>query len=208
MASGEGAETSAAPGAEVDWDAEAATFDDEPDHGLRDPVVRGAWAARLEAWLPRHPGDVLDLGCGTGSLSLLAAERGHRVTGVDRSAAMIGLARAKSAGRDAVFLVGDAVAPPVGERLFDAVLVRHVLWALPDPGRALRHWRGLLRPGGRLVLVEGVWGTTSPVGIPADRLTALLAPLAGDVRVERLSDDARLWGKAVDDERYAVVAVP
>ena len=47
-----------------------------------------------------------------------------------------------------------------------------------------------------------------PVGIPADHLTALLAPLAGDVRVERLSGDARLWGKEVDDERYAVVAVP
>jgi hypothetical protein len=58
------------------------------------------------------------------------------------------------------------------------------------------------------VLVEGVWGTTSPVGIPAGRLTALLAPLAREVRVERLSDDARLWGKEVDDERYAVVAVP
>jgi hypothetical protein len=58
------------------------------------------------------------------------------------------------------------------------------------------------------VLVEGVWGAVSPVGIPADRLTGLLAPLAGDVRVERLSGDARLWGRAVTDERYAVVAVP
>ncbi|MEV6737729.1 class I SAM-dependent methyltransferase [Streptomyces sp. NPDC051104] len=116
-------------------------------------------------------------------------------------------ARAKLAGRDAVFLVGDAATPPVGEQLFDAVLVRHVLWTLPDPGRVLRHWRGLLRPGGRLVLVEGVWGTVSPVGIPADRLTALLAPLARDISLERLSDDARLWGREVDDERYAVVAV-
>ena len=192
----------------MDWDRAAADFDDEPDHGLRDPLVRGAWAARMGEWLPPRPGDVLDLGCGTGSLSLLAAERGHRVTGVDLSPAMVALARAKLAGRDAVFLVGDAAAPPVPDRLFDAVLVRHVLWALPDPGRALRHWRGLLRPGGRLVLVEGVWGTTSPVGIPAERLTALLAPLARDVRVERLSDDARLWGREVDDERYAVVAVP
>ncbi|MGW0331991.1 class I SAM-dependent methyltransferase [Streptomyces sp. NPDC003011] len=190
----------------VDWDARAASFDDEPDHGLRDPQVRLAWAERLRGWLPRAAADVLDLGCGTGSLSLLAAEQGHRVTGVDRSPAMVGLARAKLAGRDAVFLVGDAVDPPVGEERFDAVLVRHVLWTLPDPGRVLRHWRGFLRPGGRLVLIEGVWGTADPVGIPADRLTALLAPLGGPVRVDRLSDDARLWGKDVDDERYAVVA--
>ncbi|MFE1802108.1 MULTISPECIES: class I SAM-dependent methyltransferase [unclassified Streptomyces] len=192
----------------VDWDGEADTFDDEPDHGLRDPAVREAWAARLRGWLPRGPSDVLDLGCGTGSLSLLASEARHRVTGVDLSPRMVGLARAKLAGRDAAFLVGDAAAPPVGEQRFDAVLVRHVLWTLPEPGRVLRLWRGLLRPGGRLVLVEGVWGTVSPVGIPADRLTALLAPLAEDVRVELLSDDSRLWGREVEDERYAVIAVP
>jgi SAM-dependent methyltransferase len=190
----------------VDWDAAAPAFDEEPDHGLRDPQVRDAWDRRLRDWLPRHAGDLLDLGCGTGSLSLLAAEQGHRVTGVDLSPAMIGLARTKLAGRDAVFLLGDATAPPVGEQRFDTVLVRHLLWALPDPGRALRHWRDLLRPGGRLVLVEGVWGTVSPVGIPADRLTALLSPLTEHTRLERLSGDARLWGKEVEDERYAVVA--
>ncbi|MFF8398002.1 class I SAM-dependent methyltransferase [Streptomyces sp. NPDC016172] len=190
----------------VDWDAEAASFDEEPDHGLRDPEVRRAWAGRLRGWLPGRAGDILDLGCGTGSLSLLASEQGHRVTGVDLSPAMVTLAREKLAGRDAVFLVGDAAAPPVGEQRFDAVLVRHVLWALPDPGRALRHWCGLLRPGGRLVLVEGMWGSVAPVGIPAERLTGLLAPIAGRVRVERLSDDPLLWGKAVTDERYAVLA--
>ncbi|MFF4751202.1 class I SAM-dependent methyltransferase [Streptomyces sp. NPDC002514] len=212
----------------VDWDAAAATFDDEPDHGLRAPEVRAAWAARLRAWLPGHPADVLDLGCGTGSLALLAAEQGHRVTGVDLSPAMVERARAKTAGRDVAFLLGDAAAPPVGERRFDAVLVRHLLWTLPEPARALRHWAGLLRPGGgpgaasrasgsaqghaldtgggRLVLVEGVWGTSSPVGIPAGRLTALLEPIASQVRVEPLSDDPVLWGGPVTDERYAVVA--
>ena len=190
----------------VDWDAEAVGFDEEPDHGLRAPEVRLAWAARCRSWLPERPADVLDLGCGTDSLALLAAEQGHRVTGVDGSPEMVARARAKLAGRDAVFLLGDAAAPPVGERLFDVVLVRHVLWALPDPARVLRHWRGLLRPGGRFVLVEGVWGTVTPVGIPADRLTGLLAPLTADLRVERLSAETALWGKEVSDERYAVVA--
>ncbi|MFJ6000009.1 class I SAM-dependent methyltransferase [Streptomyces sp. NPDC092370] len=191
---------------EVDWDAEAASFDEEPDHGLRDPDVRRAWAGRLRGWLPGRAGDVLDLGCGTGSLSLLASEQGHHVTGVDLSPAMLRLARRKLDGRDAVFLLGDAASPPVAERRFDAVLVRHVLWALPDPGRALRHWCGLLRPGGRCVLVEGVWGSVAPVGIPAERITHLLGPIAGQVRVERLSGDSLLWGGAVADERYVVIA--
>ncbi|MEU3840000.1 class I SAM-dependent methyltransferase [Streptomyces sp. NPDC028635] len=191
----------------ADWNAQAAEFDEEPDHGLRAPEVRAAWADRLRSWLPPRPSEVLDLGCGTGSLSLLAAEQGHRVTGVDSAPAMLERARAKLAGHDARFLLGDAAQPPVAEGAYDVVLVRHVLWTLPDPARVLAHWRRLLRPGGRLVLVEGVWGTLSPVGIPADRLTSLLAPLAAEVRLERLSDESPLWGRAVDDERYAVVAV-
>ncbi|MFG2498825.1 trifunctional class I SAM-dependent methyltransferase/NUDIX hydrolase/VOC family protein [Streptomyces sp. NPDC048441] len=189
----------------IDWDAEAATFDDEPDHGLRDAAVRGAWAGRLRDWLPEATGEVLDLGCGTGSLSLLVAERGHRVTAVDLSPRMVERAREKLSGYEAEVLVGDADEPPVEGRRFDVILARHVLWMLPDPEAALRRWCGLLRPGGRLILVEGVWGTTSPSGIPADRLIGALTPMVARLHTERLSGDARLWGRPVEDERYAVV---
>ena len=195
-----------APSGPVDWDASAAGFDQEPDHGLRDPAVREAWAARLRDWLPDRPCELLDLGCGTGSMSLLATDHGHSVTAVDLSPAMVDLARAKLAGRPAEVLVGDASAPPVGGRTFDVVLVRHVAWTLPDLDGALAHWLALLRPGGRLVLVEGVWGTLSRVGLPAARLTGALAPLVADVRHESLTGDALLWGRAVEDDRYAVVA--
>ncbi|MFE0376827.1 class I SAM-dependent methyltransferase [Streptomyces inhibens] len=160
----------------------------------------------MRGWLPSGPADVLDLGCGTGSLALLAAEQGHRLTGLDRSPRMIARARAKLAGRDATFLVGEAAEPPVGERRFDVVLVRHVLWALPDPPAALRRWAGLLAPGGRLVLVEGRWGEADPIGIPAAELTALARPLAAHTYVEELSHDPALWGKEVSDERYALIA--
>ncbi|MEU5956478.1 methyltransferase domain-containing protein [Streptomyces sp. NPDC047525] len=190
----------------IDWDAEAATFDDEPDHGLRDAVVREAWAERLGDWLPQAPGDVLDLGCGTGSLSLLAAGRGHRVTAVDLSPNMVERAREKLSGHEAEVLVGDAAEPPVEGRRFDVILARHVLWTLPDLEATLRRWCGLLRRGGRLILIEGVWGTTNPAGIPASRLISALTPMTGRLHSERLSGDERLWGKRVEDERYAIVA--
>ncbi|MCM2576595.1 methyltransferase domain-containing protein [Streptomyces meridianus] len=190
------------------WNAAAAGFDDEPDHGLRDPGVRAAWAERLADWLPGEPSDVLDVGCGTGSLALLACEQGHRVTAVDLSPAMAERARAKLAGTGADVLVGDAAHPPVGERKFDVVLARHLLWALPSPEAVLRHWVSLVRPGGRLVLVEGVWGQVNPIGIPAAALAAAAEPLAARLHTERLSADPRLWGRQVTDERYAMVVRP
>ncbi|WP_225845819.1 methyltransferase domain-containing protein [Streptomyces sp. HPF1205] len=189
------------------WDAAAARFDDEPDHGLRDPRVRAAWAGRLRSWLPDPPSDVLDVGCGTGSLALLAAEQGHRVTAVDRSEPMVALAREKLAGTTARVLVGEATALPV-EAGFDVVLVRHLLWALPDPAAVLRYWAGLLRPGGRLVLIEGRWGAVTPVGLTAGTLGELAAPLGGTFGIEQLGHDPALWGRPVDDERYAAVVRP
>jgi SAM-dependent methyltransferase len=182
----------------IDWDAAADSFDEEPDHGLHDPVVRSAWARRMETWLPTARSAVLDLGCGTGSLSLLVACQGHRVTAVDRSPRMVEQARAKLAGTGTEVLVGDAAHPPVGTQRFDVILARHLLWLLPDPAAALRHWFSLLRPGGRLVLIEGVWNGT---GLSAADVTALLTEHTERVHHEPLSADSRLWGREVDDER-------
>ena len=80
------------------WDAEAPSFDDAADHGLRDPAVRDAWRALLRSVLPAPPTDVVDLGCGTGSLSVVLAEAGYTVTGIDFSWEMIAAA-ARQGGR-------------------------------------------------------------------------------------------------------------
>ncbi|MBB4938298.1 ubiquinone/menaquinone biosynthesis C-methylase UbiE [Streptosporangium album] len=206
------------------WDAAAPSFDEEADHGLRDPLVRAAWAERLRSWMPHSPADVLDLGCGTGSLSLLLAEQGHRPVGVDLSSLMVEQARRKlaAAGFDCTMMTGDASDPPAeAGHSFDVILVRHLLWTLPDPEGALRRWIGLLRPGGRLVLVEGRWqvpesGQTYAAGsaslpwlggVSAERLLLALRPLAAELRTEPLTDPD-LWGRPIHDERYAVIARP
>jgi SAM-dependent methyltransferase len=190
----------------TDWDAEAPAYDEEPDHGLRDPAVRAAWAALLRARLPAPPADVVDLGCGTGSLSVLLAADGHRVQGVDASAPMVAaaVAKARAAGVDAAFRQGDAAAPPYPAGSADVVLCRHVLWALPDPDDALRRWVELLRPGGRLVLVEGRWSTGA--GLTADETRALVLRHRREADVERLEDPA-LWGRVITDERYLVASL-
>ena len=188
------------------WDTQATDFDDEPDHGLRDPAVRDAWRDLLSEWLPPPPVTILDIGCGTGSLSLLLVELDHRVVGSDWSLGMIARARAKvtAAGRAAHFFVMDAAAPALASGLFDVVLCRHLLWALPDPTLALRRWAQLLVPGGQLVLIEGYWHTGG--GLRAGKIIQELPPWMDNMKVMDLSQQAGLWGGEVSDERYIVVA--
>ena len=187
------------------WDGAADRFDDEPDHGLRDPTVRAAWRELLRGALPAEPSDVIDLGCGTGSLALLTAEAGHRVTGVDFAPQMLGQARAKAdaAGLHIDWHLGDAAAPPVAAEAFDVVLERHVLWAMPDPAAALEMWTALLRPDGVLVLVEGRWWTGG--GLAAGDVERMLLSMGRTAETTPLPDPA-LWDGPIEDERYLVVS--
>ncbi|MFF3442384.1 class I SAM-dependent methyltransferase [Streptosporangium sp. NPDC002721] len=172
----------------------------------------------------RPPADVLDLGCGTGSLSLLLAQQGHRSVGMDLSPRMVEQARHKltKAGFDAAVLVGDASDPPArAGHSFDVILARHLLWTLPAPQKALHRWVSLLRPGGRLVFIEGRWDNPADDqfyaagsealpwlgGVSVERLLQALRPLAADLRTEPLTDPD-LWGRPIHDERYAIIAHP
>ena len=187
------------------WDREAASFDQAPDHGLRDPEVRARWSALLARLVPPS-GTALDVGCGTGTLSLLLAERGLAVTGIDSSPRMLELAerKAAAAGAGIRFLIDDAGSPALAPGQFDLVLGRHILWALPDPAATLVRWSNLLRPGGRMVLIEGFWHTGA--GLHLHQVENALPDSMTTVLTENLGDDPAFWGGPVADERYVVVA--
>jgi 2-polyprenyl-3-methyl-5-hydroxy-6-metoxy-1,4-benzoquinol methylase len=186
------------------WDGEAERFDEQPDHGLADGRIRAAWTVLLQDALPAPPARILDLGCGTGSLSVLLAELGHIVQGVDLSPRMLeqAAAKARSHGVEVALREGDASDPQV-DGLFDVVLSRHVLWALPGVPGVLDRWTSLLAPSGRLVLVEGRWHTGT--GWRADDLLPLVRGATSTAELRRLPDPA-LWGGPIEDERYVIVA--
>jgi SAM-dependent methyltransferase len=149
------------------WDADAHTYDAAASHAISDPLEAAAWRQALRETLPER-GTVLDVGAGTGALSLLAAELGHEVTALDLSPEMLARAERKAKERGLQermrFVVGAASDLPAGP--FDAVMERHVVWTLPEPVATLRHWRQV---AGRLVLFEGLWGRTDPLWRTADR---------------------------------------
>jgi ubiquinone/menaquinone biosynthesis C-methylase UbiE/DNA-binding transcriptional ArsR family regulator len=100
---------------------------------------------------------LLDLGAGTGRMLELLAPRAVRAVGVDLSAAMLNLARARIGEhglRNVQLRQGDIYAPPVERAAYDLVVIHQVLHFLDDPGRALCEAARLLRPGGRLIVVD------------------------------------------------------
>src|SRR5271170_2234995 len=109
----------------------AAHFDEDFGHSIHTPEERVAWDRVFALAVGGRQGlDALDIGCGTGFLSLELAARGHRVTGVDFAPAMLALARQKAAERHAAirFEEGDAEQLPFAAASFDLAVSRHLLW--------------------------------------------------------------------------------
>jgi len=132
-------------------------------------------AVREVVW----PGDrVLDACCGTGDLAVEAERRGGRVVGVDFSERMLERARPKSGTIE--WVQGDALSLPFADGEFDAATVGFGVRNLEDLERGLRELGRVLRPGGRIAVLE----ITRPRGLlrPFFRLWLdVLVPLAGRV---------------------------
>jgi ubiquinone/menaquinone biosynthesis C-methylase UbiE len=122
------------------FDRTAADYDRLGDLGENDSIR--SW---LVSVLPPVGGRELDLGCGTGCHAVLLAERFTHVDAVDLSLPMIEIARAKRSRPNVAY-------QQAGE--YDLVLSVMTLHHVPDLQAALAHLKGLLAPGGRIVLAD------------------------------------------------------
>jgi demethylmenaquinone methyltransferase / 2-methoxy-6-polyprenyl-1,4-benzoquinol methylase len=112
----------------------------------------GRWRRETAAAVVR-PGDrVLDACCGTGDLALASLRAGGRVTGIDFSERMLERARRKSS--EIEWVRGDALALPFEDDSFDAATVGFGVRNLEDLERGLSELVRVLRPGGRVGVLE------------------------------------------------------
>ena len=137
-------------------------------HGYHDVIV-GSYRRRTAEicaafLLPRLRPDaeVLDMGCGPGTITLGLARRVGRVVGLDASEAMVEQARGRAAGSgvtNASFEVGSAYELPYDDASFDVVYAHQVMQHLGDPVRALREAHRVLRTGGLVAVRDSDYET-------------------------------------------------
>lgn len=130
-----------------------------------------AWRRFAVRWAEVKPTDrVLDVACGTGDLSEAFVKGGAReVVGLDFTAEMLEIAREKSprnlgarSGR-VTYVQGDAQNLPFGDGEFDVVSIAFGIRNVQNPAQALREFRRVLRPGGRLIVLEFAEPRAAPV---------------------------------------------
>lgn len=171
------------------------SVDDDPNAAvLLDTMdATAAWGAtrRLRGWegerLALGPGErLLDVGCGLGDAALAFAPvlgAAGEIVGIDVSAEMVRGARARAAAAPCrtSFVVGDACALDAPDGSFDAVRSERTLQWLADPDAAVAEMARVLRPGGRVSLIDTDWSSYAvDVGDPD-----LAARVHGAMQVER-----------------------
>lgn len=141
-------------GAPSNWDRVAGAYATSPIHAAGPDL---AWL--VEALAPA-PGDlVLDLGCGAGHAGFAVATAGATVMAVDTSEEMLATARllAQERGLDGYEAIGaDVAALPFPDASFDGVVSRYSAHHWPDIAAACREAARVVRPGGRVVVIDTV----------------------------------------------------
>ena len=160
------------------WSKRAETFDLSIGHRIDDDREAEAWRALFsDALRGAGQGSVLDLACGTGEISRILLSLGGRVTGIDFAEPMLERARLKcryARGRYRAYAC-DAERLTEPDGAFDALVTRHLVWTLVDAPAAFAEWHRVLKPGGRLLIVDGDFVNIAPLGRLRITLSHLVA---------------------------------
>lgn len=167
-------------------------FAAEYDHSAR--LSPGTLLDWLLMQLPTHRSRALDAGCGSGRHAIALAERFDQVVGIDISEPLIRIARERQSPQNVRYHVSDLMNVTDREG-FDLVFSSNTLHHLPDLDAALLHVKGLVRAGGRAVLIDNVARRPSQKMLP-DWTPARWVHVLGAVR-EFPGDVARIgWRQA------------
>ena len=161
--------SAAARSAAQSFDRTAADYDRLGDLSGNDSIR--SWLVNV---LPAAGGRALDLGCGSGRHAVLLAERFAHVDAIDLSLPMIEIARARRSRPNVAYQQADLL-QATGPGEYDLLLSVMTLHHVPDLRAALAHIKGLLAPGGRIVLVDP-YPADSALH-PARRILHRLVPL-------------------------------
>jgi ubiquinone/menaquinone biosynthesis C-methylase UbiE len=147
---------------------------------------RTLFAGGREWACSRVTGDALEIAVGTGR-NLPHYPADVRLTGIELSPQMleVGRKRAEELGRDVDLRLGDAQALEFEDHSFDTVIITFGLCTIPDDRAAATEAHRVLRPGGRLVLLEHV---RSP-SLPVRAVQRLLDPLSVRIAADHLARD-------------------
>ncbi len=186
------------------WDKQARTYDGQMR--FMDRVLFGdsrSWACS------QATGEVLEVAVGTG-LNLAEYPDEVALTGIDFSDGMLGIARGRAAelGRGARLLQGNAHALPFADATFDTVVCTFGLCAIPDLDAAVAEMHRVLRPGGRLVLVDHVESSALSARAVQRLLELVTVPMAGEHFRRRPLNAVRTAGLSVERaERFKLGVV-
>ncbi len=181
------------------WDKQARTYDRQMRFMER--VLFGDsrnWACS------QATGEVLEVAVGTG-LNFTAYPKEVALTGIDLSDEMLDIARTRAAetGRSVNLLQGNAHALPFGDATFNTVVCTFGLCAIPDIDAAIEEMRRVLRPAGRLLLVDHIESSALPARAAQRLLELVTVPLAGEHFLRRPLNKVRTAGFAVEHtERF------
>ena len=182
------------------WDKQASSYDKQigwfERHLFGDD--NREWACS------RATGDVLEVAVGTG-LNLPYYGKDVRVTGIDLSDNMLGIARKRAAdlGLDVDLREGDAHHLPFDDGSFDTVVCTFSLCNIPDVERAVSEMMRVLRPGGRLVLVDHIRSSVAPVYWIQKLIEFVSVRVDGDRMTRRPSEQVGAAGFGIRErERF------